>query len=332
MSHGRPPVKFEEVKAGSTLFILLLLIVCSSVLGIDFRDEMRSFIRSISAYARSYAPRFIIIPQNGQNLLTLDGTVKGKLSDNYVKSINGIGRENLFYGYERDDVKTVDSERNEMISFMDLARSAGLTVMVIDYCSSRKKVDDSYVSNSKKKYISFAANRRTLDNIPPYPEVPFQINDNAVTALYQAENFLCLINPESFTSKQVFISTLSATKYDLILIDLFFSEISLTREDVNVLRKKQGGFNRLIIAYMSIGEAENYRYYWKKEWLKSPPSFLEKANRNWPGNYKVRYWDRAWQSIIFGIDSSYLKKIIDAGFDGVYLDIVDAFEYFEAEK
>ena len=26
---------------------------------------------------------------------------------------------------------------------------------------------------------------------------------------------------------------------------------------------------------------------------------------------------------------SYLQKIIQAGFDGVYLDIVDAFEYFE---
>jgi cysteinyl-tRNA synthetase len=27
--------------------------------------------------------------------------------------------------------------------------------------------------------------------------------------------------------------------------------------------------------------------------------------------------------------NSFLKSIIDAGFDGAYLDIVDAFEYFE---
>jgi len=33
--------------------------------------------------------------------------------------------------------------------------------------------------------------------------------------------------------------------------------------------------------------------------------------------------------IIYGNNNSYLKKILDAGFDGVYLDIIDAFEYFE---
>ena len=29
--------------------------------------------------------------------------------------------------------------------------------------------------------------------------------------------------------------------------------------------------------------------------------------------------------------SSYLEKIIGAGFDGVYLDIIDGFEYFEGK-
>ncbi|MGQ9708740.1 MAG: hypothetical protein ACUVUR_07715 [bacterium] len=45
----------------------------------------------------------------------------------------------------------------------------------------------------------------------------------------------------------------------------------------------------------------------------------------------LRYWEKGWQSIIYGNDSSYLKKILDAGFDGVYLDVVDAFEYFESQ-
>jgi len=39
-----------------------------------------------------------------------------------------------------------------------------------------------------------------------------------------------------------------------------------------------------------------------------------------------------WQDIIFDNENSYLKKIIDAGFDGFYLDIIDAFEYFEGLK
>lgn len=86
-----------------------------------------------------------------------------------------------------------------------------------------------------------------------------------------------------------------------------------------------------MIAYMSIGEAEDYRYYWQTEWEINPPSWLAEENPNWPGNYKVRYWDLAWQEIIYGNDNSYLKKILDAGFDGVYLDIIDTFEYFETQ-
>ena len=50
---------------------------------------------------------------------------------------------------------------------------------------------------------------------------------------------------------------------------------------------------------------------------------------DWEGNYKVRYWEEDWQAIIYGDADSYLQKILDAGFDGVYLDIIDAFEYFE---
>jgi|GEM_PF-3400755 len=35
------------------------------------------------------------------------------------------------------------------------------------------------------------------------------------------------------------------------------------------------------------------------------------------------------QEIIFNNDESYLQRILDAGFHGVCLDIIDAFEYWE---
>ena len=101
------------------------------------------------------------------------------------------------------------------------------------------------------------------------------------------------------------------------------------REKINTLKTKNNGGKRLVISYMSIGEAEDYRYYWKSGWDINPPVWLADENPYWLGNYKVRYWIKEWQDIIFGSESSYLKKIIDAGFDGVYLDIIDAFEYFE---
>ncbi len=87
---------------------------------------------------------------------------------------------------------------------------------------------------------------------------------------------------------------------------------------------------------MSIGEAENYRWYWQNEWDADndgqpdpgAPSWLGPMNPDWEGNYKVKYWESNWQDIIFGSDTSYLDKIIQAGFDGVYLDIIDAYEYW----
>ena len=72
----------------------------------------------------------------------------------------------------------------------------------------------------------------------------------------------------------------------------------------------------MVVCYMSIGEAEDYRYYWQNDWKPNNPSWIEKENPAWKGNYKVRYWEQEWQDVIFGNDNSYLKKILDAQFDG----------------
>lgn len=113
--------------------------------------------------------------------------------------------------------------------------------------------------------------------------------------------------------------------------DLFFDGIQLSSTDVTSLNIKNNGSTRLVIGYMSIGEAEDYRYYWDSAWDTTPPSWLAEENPDWPGNYKVHYWQQGWKDIISGNASSYLKKILDSGFNGVYLDIIDAFEYFESQ-
>ena len=78
------------------------------------------------------------------------------------------------------------------------------------------------------------------------------------------------------------------------------------------------------IAYISIGEAEDYRYYWNETWYENPPDWLGRENPDWPECYAVKYWYDEWKQIIFG----YVKKIINQGFMGVYLDKVDEFEYW----
>ena len=330
---GKNNMKKSSVIIIVIVIITILLSGCSNSsepnTTIDYRQEMRNFVQGISVYAKGLVPNFIIIPQNGHELLTEDGKENGTPATAYLNSIDGVGREDLFYGYYEDNVSTPESERNHMIAFMDIAESNDVEVLVIDYCSTHSFVDDSYAQSAAKGYISFAADHRELDNIPAYPLNPYNINNFNVNSLKEAKNFLYLINPGSFPNKEAFLDAVRKTNYDIVIIDLFYNGIMLTANEVASLKIKANGGSRLVIAYMSIGEAENYRYYWRTEWRTKPPSWLAEENPDWPGNYKVRYWDKDWQNIIYGRDDSYLKKILDAGFDGVYLDVIDAFEYFE---
>lgn len=295
----------------------------------NYRQDIRDFVQAISAYANRVRPDFIIIAQNGHELLTENGEETGTPAVAYTDAIDGIGREDLFYGYNDDNTATPVSERDAMISFLDIAENNGVEVLVTDYCSTESFMDDSYSRNAAKGYISFAAEYRELDNIPTYPRNPFNVNSNDAAALADAKNFLYLINAGLYSSKTEFLNEIRDTNYDVLLIDAFYDGELFTAEDIAALKNKANGGARLVIAYLSIGEAEDYRYYWMNQWKSSPPLWLAEENPNWPGNYKVRYWDPEWQEIIYGSRISYLGKILDAGFDGVYLDIIDAFEYFE---
>lgn len=314
-----------------SLFTVLLISSCykEDLSGIDFRQEMRDFVIDLSVYSRSYNQNFIIIPQNGQEIITGNGEASGAVQTNYIQTINAVGREDLFYGYNSDDKPTPDDAKEHMLGLLNICKQYNVEVLVTDYCSSTENMDDSYSQNYSLGFISFAADERNLTNIPNYPSQPFNQNSDDILNISQANNFLYLINTENFTSKQDFIDAVKITNYDVIIMDLFFNEDEFTSDEIQQLKTKQNGGKRLVICYMSIGEAEDYRYYWKSDWNKNEPDWLGKENPNWKGNYKVKYWETDWQNIIFGNDNSYLKKIIDKNFDGVYLDIIDAFEYYE---
>jgi cysteinyl-tRNA synthetase, unknown class len=119
------------------------------------------------------------------------------------------------------------------------------------------------------------------------------------------------------------------------------------RDEIEALRTKEDGSKRIVLAYMSVGEAENYRFYWSRGWVPGKPSWLGPENPEWKGNFPVRYWEKGWRDIIMRPQVSlferfteairpslrpYLDRIIEAGFDGVYLDRVDAFDSWVKEN
>jgi cysteinyl-tRNA synthetase len=123
--------------------------------------------------------------------------------------------------------------------------------------------------------------------------------------------------------------------YDLVVIDYGFDRRNATafpREVVELMRTRPDGRKRLVLAYFSIGEAENYRYYWQDSWLTNRPEWLEPENPDWPGNYLVQYWHPGWRALLMGNPNAYLDRIIDAGFDGVYLDGIDKFDQWRRRR
>ena len=114
--------------------------------------------------------------------------------------------------------------------------------------------------------------------------------------------------------------------FDLVVMDYSrdgSDETAYTREEIEGI--KRAGI--IPIAYISIGEAEDYRFYWNESWKENPPAWLGPENPDWEGNYAVRYWDEEWKEIVF----RYLDRLIAQGFMGVYLDKVDEY-WFWAES
>ena len=133
-------------------------------------------------------------------------------------------------------------------------------------------------------------------------------------------------------TKSAAVERLAACGRDWVVLDaIFASDTPWKPADIAAIRHGQPG--RKVIAYLSIGEAEDYRPYWRKEWgghgklTKGAPAWLGAENPAWKGNYRVKYWRADWQKLMLAAIDDAMKR----GFDGVYLDIVDGFEAFEQD-
>ncbi len=123
------------------------------------------------------------------------------------------------------------------------------------------------------------------------------------------------------------IASLAESPYNLIVTD-YSKDGSIKKDSLQNKLIMLHKFNKTVLCYFSIGEAEEYRFYWNKGWKKNPPKFIGPENEDWAGNYKVKYWREDWWQT--GL-RPYLDRIIEAGFDGVYLDIVDAYWFWHEQ-
>jgi cysteinyl-tRNA synthetase len=297
---------------------------------VDHVQEMRTFIQGISAYARANKPGFLIVSQDGLPMLTNTGDSTGTPDTAYLNAIDGVGQEEVYYGYNNvDDATTPSGDRNAYLRMLRYAERKGKPALVTDYCFTTSKVNASYTNNFNQGFISYVATQRELDIIST--NAPYNVHTGNVNTLADAKNFLYLINPHTYSTKTQFLNALKATNFDVLILDGFFNDDSepLTAADVQSLKTKANGGKRIVLAYVAIGHAEDYRAYWKTEWLTNPPAWLDIAeDEDWEGNYMVRYWMQDWKNIVYGNETSYIKRFTNVGFDGAYLDTYD-YTYWE---
>lgn len=137
------------------------------------------------------------------------------------------------------------------------------------------------------------------------------------------------------------LEELLRSPYDLLVLDATTGLANgrhFRREEVSQLRRKPDGGRRLVVSYLSIGEAEDYRpdYFTAEYMSEDAPDWLLHENPDWKGNRLIRFCSEGWQKTILGdgdgrsvynsLDPSPLYRLIELGFDGVYLDRVDVYE------
>jgi uncharacterized protein (TIGR01370 family) len=153
------------------------------------------------------------------------------------------------------------------------------------------------------------------------------------------------------------------SQYDMVVIEptVTYDPDFDARDMVNRIKasKASDGIHRkLVFAYIDIGEAEEWRWYWGNH--KTYEAYGECKNAyinqiqqwapwvvacdpdGWAGNYPVAFWDDDWKDIvIYGTTlgsnqglyfNSMLDEVVQDGFDGVYLDWVEAWEMDEVQE
>ncbi len=208
-------------------------------------------------------------------------------------------------------------------------------------------VDAQAASNDRSAIGEFLKSSEAVNAAPAAAPGPVPEPRAAISRSYQKQRSKQLSQVRSWVvqMQNLDVAQAAAVPADLIVADATSGAVggkALSAGDVTALKRRPDGGRRLTISYLSIGEAEDYRPdYFNSEYMtEDAPDWLLKENERWKGNRLIRFCEEGWQRTILGdedgrnvynsLDPSPLYKLIELGFDGVYLDRVDV--YSEVEK
>ena len=207
-------------------------------------------------------------------------------------------------------------------------------VAVFAYLAGRK----ASVPGQIKKQVQ-------LDPVPPVQEVgpvrerarqpPAVQRPGPARPVASIRPALSAVRSWGYQLQNLDLARAAASPFDLLVVDYTrdgSEETRLSAAEIERMKRKPDGSRRIVLAYVSIGEAESYRPYWDASWKKHKPQWLLRENPDWQENYSVCFWHPQWQELMCGSPDAYLDRIQAQGFDGFYLDKCDVFEDLEAHE
>ena len=123
------------------------------------------------------------------------------------------------------------------------------------------------------------------------------------------------------------IDQIVGSAYEMVVLDFIPSEENNTDFPMAAVieRLHTASHPKLVIAYIDVGQAEDFRQYWELGWEIGNPEWIVGGDPDgWEGNYPVAYWYDEYRQIWLDPDGL-LHQIVEAGFDGVYLDWIEAY-------
>ncbi|MDG4721270.1 MULTISPECIES: endo alpha-1,4 polygalactosaminidase [Thalassospira] len=307
---------------------------------VQFTEEMRSYVIAISRWAKSYRNDFSVIAMNGLELTEfLETTLfatrgTAEPARDYLRALDGILSEAPFYGYEHYGEKTKEAETKYILGYLERLKYEGLQYLVVDYTNNSDEMQAAREQLSGLDALYYAAPPpgKQLSSLAKVPRTPIGSNPHVIDNLRQAKNFALVLDSSPYGTKEAYLDALVETNYDTLIIDPFHrGTIPLTYDDMKRLRYKRTGTPRTIMAYLNIGTAETFRYYWKSNWRTGSPDFIGEGNllSRWGQEHHVYFWKREWQNLIYGSEGSYLGGIMKLGFDGVLLGGLDEYAWWQ---
>jgi endo-alpha-1,4-polygalactosaminidase (GH114 family) len=309
----------------------------------NHRQLMRDIVIALSDYAKKRNPKFLILARNAPELLVKetrewkwetmrdpDGIDKyakvGSINRPYLKAIDGMVIDGTWYGAADYGKPTSTAKSKYLQAIGEVVRREGRRLLTIDYCAD-ERIDTTIEAVAARAgaldYIDRDGDKM-LGRIPG--RLPRHENPDLVANLARAKNFLPMLRSDTFATRTDWVNALAATNYDMLMIDTFWREAeSVTFDQVRQLRYKRLGSDRLVFGVLPLGLARDTRFYWKPDWKLGAPPFLAAPDPADPAQMVVNFWDEKWKEII----GKYMQGIVDLGVDGVLLDQVDAYLYFE---